>query len=787
MKKIILLLSLVALTGIAVFGPVWFEGALLQANDANAAHLSVVKRSLPESYLGRWNSQVLMGQPLYMPLSVTSMFLWALPPAFVVNSIYFLMLLGSCAALMFVFPREILRRSWIMVTGLLAAFWLGSNLTLISAGHQGKYGALLFLSLSLALCRQAPKSWAVSILCGAAFGAMFMQQADVALFFSLIAGPYLVYQLWKSSHLSHSVRIQRLAVAIAVSFLFAAGPLLVGYRQNVKTAAPMQTESAEEKWAYVTQWSFPPEEVIAFIAPGYTGWRSGDPEGPYWGRMGRSAGWEETGKGFRNFKLENTYLGIIPLALALFAVLSVRRSPHRGEIYFWACAGITSLLLSFGKFFPLYALFYQLPVVSSIRNPNKFLQIFQVIVGILAIYGLNRLFQEGRKEDSDREQGLIRWTFYGLCGLAGFFFVWAAGLTMTLGSEAARMAARGWPEETARIIAETKGGALWHALVMMLILAGVFAVFALKKLEKFRRYGPWMAAAVALVVAVDGVMLSRKYISSMPKSYIEANALTKFLEGGLESGRVALVNQSGVYNAMLTFLFPSHGIPTFNYAQMPRMPEDYQQLLAVGGGNPLDLWRFAGVRYVLGPSALAQQVPAGVLNKEFTYAFRPHRDGGYQIDPSPRGDQAVFSLQEFIPRFSLVEPGSSPSNEEVLQSITDPARTMLGQKQLPGEIHVDAMKPGRVDLTLRTEQDAVLRVAERWDEGWSARLNGKKVPVEPIDFICQGIQIPAGEHTVRLRYASSGLFFLMQLAGYLIVVAVAGRMGSQWIRARREP
>ena len=69
----------------------------------------------------------------------------------------------------------------------------------------------------------------------------------------------------------------------------------------------------------------------------------------------------------------------------------------RAEIIFWGCIAVITLLLAFGKFFPLYALFYQLPLVSSIRNPNKFLQVFQLALGILSAYGLNSIMGSALK------------------------------------------------------------------------------------------------------------------------------------------------------------------------------------------------------------------------------------------------------------------------------------------------------------------------------------------------------------------------------------------------------
>jgi hypothetical protein len=214
---------------------------------------------------------------------------------------------------------------------------------------------------------------------------------------------------------------------VAVALLIAGPGVLRIYAANVlgTQPQPQAEESPEAKWEFATQWSLPPDEWVDFVAPGYTGWRSGEPAGPYWGRTGRSAGWERTRQGFMNFRLESLYVGAMPIAFALLAVaaavgmrnaergtqnaeletgkvsargprseLCVPRSAFpspawRGEILFWAGVALVTLLLSFGKYFPLYALFYRLPAVGSIRNPNKFIQIFQLAVGILAAFGLD--------------------------------------------------------------------------------------------------------------------------------------------------------------------------------------------------------------------------------------------------------------------------------------------------------------------------------------------------------------------------------------------------------------
>ncbi|MEI7436828.1 MAG: hypothetical protein WCL16_08495 [bacterium] len=74
-------------------------------------------------------------------------------------------------------------------------------------------------------------------------------------------------------------------------------------------------------------------------------------------------------------------------------------SARRSEILFWSAAALIALLPAYGKYFPLYALFYQLPIVNNIRNPNKFLQVFQLCLGILAAYGLDTAVKSRKREE----------------------------------------------------------------------------------------------------------------------------------------------------------------------------------------------------------------------------------------------------------------------------------------------------------------------------------------------------------------------------------------------------
>jgi hypothetical protein len=259
--------------------------------------------------------------------------------------------------------------------------------------------------------RRQSVAWA--IVAGGVLGVALVEQQDVALFFGIFLGGYAIFssvrrQGWKLRAMA------RVLAPMGIMILVVAGsPALNAYRSQAIDSTSSESESGNEKWNFITQWSQPPDETIELLAPGYMGWRSGEPEGPYWGRCGRSAEWEKTRQGFMNFRLDSLYIGAIPIVFALFAfvaaVFAKRKTmtpdefgagweERRAEILFWAAVAVITLLLAYGKFTPLYWLFYQLPVVNNIRAPVKFLQVFQVALAILAAYGLDFAVQWFNRE-----------------------------------------------------------------------------------------------------------------------------------------------------------------------------------------------------------------------------------------------------------------------------------------------------------------------------------------------------------------------------------------------------
>lgn len=401
----------------ALFFPVLCSGVVFFSTDNNVGSEALFKRALSAGFGCLWGDSGLLGwSGAYWP-NWTGFLLTSLPIVNYINWVHAIDL-----ALASLFLAIFLRRKGLSFTvssllALLAAYWLGVNFCLAYAGHTNKFATLMLATLALLGIHESVhrKSIGWGIVTGGALGLALVEQQDLAFFFGLVWGLYAVFTCVNTSGWK-VVPMAKVLLPMAVAILLvAAPPALVVYRSQTTEAVPGAGESSQAKWDFITQWSQPPDETIELLAPGYMGWRSGEAEGPYWGRSGRSAGWEQTRQGFMNFRLEGLYIGAIPIVFALFAgvaALFARRKSEqddwlgekwdnrRAEILFWSVAAIISLFLAYGKFTPLYWIFYQLPIVNNIRAPVKFLQVFQIALAILAAYGLDLALQLCKKRRS---------------------------------------------------------------------------------------------------------------------------------------------------------------------------------------------------------------------------------------------------------------------------------------------------------------------------------------------------------------------------------------------------
>ncbi len=239
--------------------------------------------------------------------------------------------------------------------GLLA--FAGYSFTLVSAGHMGffhmtAYASFMFGALVRALRRGR---WQHYVLTGILASWTLLFAPDFGPLMLALAACYALWLLLRNVDATPwPQRWPTLARGLPLALLcFALGswPTIrtiftehVAHREaqiagstptgNRAAAAEERPDDPQARWIFATNWSLYPSELVEFVAPNLFGTQSGDPAAPYWGKLGRTLGWEEHHQGFANFRQHTIYLGAIPLLLACFALAawwSHRRLMRKGR------------------------------------------------------------------------------------------------------------------------------------------------------------------------------------------------------------------------------------------------------------------------------------------------------------------------------------------------------------------------------------------------------------------------------------------------------------------------
>ncbi len=399
----------------------------------------------PVDEASRWLREVLAGgkfTPFELRHAVGGMYFW--------QELQYAMA-GWLASLGLVFYLRGRRLSLLASYGGGAAFGLmGYAFTLYSAGHLGwfqwmVYGPFAFGLVDRAVRKGRLRSWA---LLGATLAWAGAYQPDLWLLFTALT---FAYGAWCVLRERRTLVWKRLLLGGAV---FAAATLFVGLPQfrhavfhdlasrerqiadssgradeNAKDAPAAQSRKDLDRWLFCTGWSLPPEDVLEFAIPEIHG-GSNDPRvhskpgnRPYVGRLGQrcivpagqSGPHPVTGKPlsagdefWMPYRQHSLYFGFITLLFAVAGVAGAFRTSAKdgerrrvdGEVVFWTCAAIVSLLCALGCFTPFYRIVYALPFGSSLRAPVKFVHLVELCTAILAGYGIETLrvrLSAGRK------------------------------------------------------------------------------------------------------------------------------------------------------------------------------------------------------------------------------------------------------------------------------------------------------------------------------------------------------------------------------------------------------
>jgi hypothetical protein len=479
-----------------------------------------------------------------------------------------------------------------------------------------------------------------------------------------------------------------------------------------------------------------------------------------YGTRARDTDWMD---GFYPYHEMNSYLGVVGLALAVVGAAAYRDR----WVGFWPILAGLGLLLMLGRFTFLMDRLNRVPILGSGRIPVRYHLWVSLAVAALAAVGVDRLSRPGRVALGGAVRAIAGLALVSIPILAYVYApVWTQPDRWTRKEHRDRY--RWLGEELARATVRT---------ATLAALAGVAAAWASRSGDPRRRARiaallPGLAIADLVGAHLrDAPTVTPKYWTTPPPTAVALRAdptrLRIFGMPTFHSGEPGYASEPRrvdflpVRDVLAWSLPPVWGLdstggetPIFS-ARRLRFTDvadrvrlharfDVEGLTHFLSGSPLSNRRDRGVK-----------VGAAYLYTNPTALPRARLLGRpvYAADERAAG-RALRALGDAIRARVIVEDPDRPLPEDA---------TASGAARIVGDA------PERVEVGTRSDGPSYLFLADTYDPGWSATLDGRPVPIRPADVAFRAVYVPAGRHTVVFTYCPAGFRagLILSLAGLL--------------------
>ncbi|HKZ85529.1 MAG TPA: oligosaccharide flippase family protein [Anaerolineae bacterium] len=600
----------------------------------------------------------------------------------------------------------------------------------------------------------------------------------------------------------------------------------------------------------VRGWAWPPRHVLKFLMPNAYGnpahhsvfdvftWRNvpltsnlfctqqpADPTCATWDRS--------THFGIKNYVEGGTYLGILPLLLAIFAVFRAQPTGQqtsrrvgrlvrwfkRPHVPFFTALALLSLAFAFGT--ALYAILYVLPGINQLHSPFRWVWPFTLSIATLAGFGIDALIRDLDRDRAARQaRGLLRWfTLIAPVSLrtvlAGFAF-WGGALLL-VGLLVSRfvvptqsliaadrllrslaLADRAFPN------AELFYSYEWRNLLLLALFAmasGVILRMSLcpidigkRNLAKVPRFASsqglpiWKPLAVGVLV-LDLLIAGWGFNPAVDPALLDHEPpVVDFLRQDTSLWRFTTFDPHGrkTFNANLGWPAAFQDVRGYDsvilkqYADYMRVIDQQDELqynriapLTTYGGLDSPMLDLLGVKYVL----TDPDVPIESLKYRLVYdaEVKVYENLGavpraYVQTCAAGVEDQLDALRKIDPRTMLILDAGVPG--------PNPARAAC----LLQPATITSYAPSEVFVDVRLDQPAWLVLNDTYFAGWQAwdRLGGS---VQETDLTIQrangnfrAVQLQAGQHTVRFKYSpwSFKLGAFISFMSAMVIVCLVG-------------
>ena len=832
MKKLlpdlIAILAFVLLS-FAYFFPADIENRILFQHDtaAGAGAGQEVKEYYEQTgERSRWTNSLFGGMPMYQiapSYDSTKSLQW-------VQKAYQLFLPDYvCLTFMLMLGFYILLRVFgipVWLAGLGGIMWAFSSyfFILISAGHIWKFITLAYVPPTIAGIVLAYRG---KLLWGGILTALFVAlqitsnhvQMSYYFFFVILffVGAYFE-KAWRTKTLpqffkASAVLIVAALVGIAanVSNLYHtyaySKETMRGKSELVQTGdAAKQTSSGLDR-DYITQWSYGIDETLTLLVPNFKGGASAalsqsetamSKANPMYsslyGSLTQYFGTQPMTSG-------PVYVGAFVLFLFVLGCFIVK-GPLK-----WALIGATffSIVLSWGKnFMPLTDFFIDyVPLYNKFRAVSSILVIAEFTIPLLAIFALKRLLEEPEILKQEKKP-------------LGISLLLTAGIALLLAIAPGSIGSGYVPAQEAQMLQNAVNQQMIPANELSDILANLGEMRAelvsSDALRSFIIIGIgcsllWLYASgklrssltiagITILCLADMWGVNKRYLndaqfvphSIRTETFTKTNTDELILQDTSFDYRVLNFATSTFDDNNTSYWHKSvggyHPAKLRRYQEMiehhisPEMQAAYKAIATAGGemdsvdANKFRILNMLNTKYFIFPAGQQRQtVP--ILN--------PHAYGNAwfvnKVQYVNNANEEIDALDSIIPTETAVVDARF---KDVLKGTTESYKDSLSS------IRLTSYTPNRLTYETNNAQDGIAVFSEiYYPDGWHVTIDGQPAELARADYILRTMYVPAGQHTIEMRFDPTSLHVTEGIAYGALALLVIGIIVAVLIAKRK--
>jgi uncharacterized membrane protein YfhO len=697
---------------------------------------NLVIDALKAGQIPLWNPYSFSGMPLLAnyqsaPLSPLNLLFIFLP---FVDGWRILILLQPLLAgcFMLLYLRSLKLSDFAAVLGSVSFMFCGFITTWMAYGTLGY--AILFLPLALYLIEKfyEDKNSRFLILYAFVFPLSFFSgHFQISIYFFIFTCFYLLLKYFQTKNIKITVFLILYTVFGILLCLFQLLPSIELYTQTLRSEIFLKTE--------VIPWGY----LATFLSP------------DIFGNPVTRNDW------FGHYAEWNSYIGLIPLILAAYAIFIYK---NKTVLFFILTAGL-AILLSFQTPVLDILVNLQIPVLST-SAASRIIVIFSFSACVLSAYGLEKLWEDLKNKN-------LKKVFF----LVGFFVVIFSLLWVLIISK--------------NIIPLDKIVIAKQNMLLpsVLFLIFVFLVFLLilfnNKLKNIHLF-QIVFFIILLLVSFDLIRFVDKWMPfdqnklMYPKLKIddEFAMLSGFdrVYGNLGGEATTYYKLSSIegYDAVYIKRYGEF-IASLNTGGLEESQRSVVSFPKYGlySKKALDL---LGVKYII--------YKIGDGHQSWVYPFWNAKTGIYTLIYED-GIYQILQNNDVLPRTFLANSYTVETNPQLIlntmfsdnfdfkNSLVLEKNPKIELDQVKGTAKIISYKANEVKIEVSSSGNALLFLSDTYYPGWKAFVDNKETEIFRADFTFRAINVPKGNHVVEFIYNPQSFNFGLA-GGFLGIIAIFG-------------